>query len=316
MMQTESLKTLKIKKEFKNLIRPLHRQEYLQLEENILNDGCRDPIITWNGFIVDGHNRYEICHKHSIPFKTHEMFFESKEDAIAWICANQLGRRNISNETRKFLIGMQYETEKIISSRKNPNGLNQYYDTDDLSPDDLKRKEVDSISAHKTAQRIADENHLSAATVMKYAIYTRALEEIGTKEPELVPKILSGRYKISHNNIVDMSKLPSGDLQKVNKSLNRSKNPYFKYNKSRDAINKVITSQETPQVKQMPDFDPDAEVTELTLTMPSWISSIKRTEANANLSGISVTAKNKLINSLWDLKKTIDEMLQLIKEAK
>ena len=112
---------LKIKKEFKNLIRPLRRQEYLQLEENILRDGCREPIITWNGFIIDGHNRYEICTKHNIEYATFEMKFDSDEDAIAWICANQLGRRNISDETRKFLIGMQYESEKIINSRKNAN---------------------------------------------------------------------------------------------------------------------------------------------------------------------------------------------------
>ena len=117
---------LKIKKEFKNLIRPLHRQEFLQLEENILRDGCLQPIVTWNGFIVDGHNRYEICTKHNIRFKVLEMDFESDEDAIVWICANQLGRRNISDETRKFLIGMQYESEKIINQRKNPLGLNQY----------------------------------------------------------------------------------------------------------------------------------------------------------------------------------------------
>ena len=79
-------KPLKIKKEFKNLIRPLHRQEYLQLEENILADGCRDPIITWNGYIVDGHNRYEICTKHGVEYEVLEKKFNSNEEAIAWIC--------------------------------------------------------------------------------------------------------------------------------------------------------------------------------------------------------------------------------------
>ena len=68
-------KPIKIKKEFKNLIRPLHRQEFLQLEENILRDGCLNPIITWNGFIVDGHNRYEICTKHNVEFNVVEMDF-------------------------------------------------------------------------------------------------------------------------------------------------------------------------------------------------------------------------------------------------
>lgn len=54
-------KTLYIDDEFKNLISPLSPKEYFQLEENILTDGCINPIITWNDVIVDGHNRYEIC---------------------------------------------------------------------------------------------------------------------------------------------------------------------------------------------------------------------------------------------------------------
>ena len=109
---------LKIDDDFRNLIRPLMRQEYLQLESNLISDGCLTPIITWNGVIVDGHNRYEICQKHQIPFRTEERSFDCKEEAIAWICANQLGRRNLSEETRKFLIGMQYENEKIVNERK------------------------------------------------------------------------------------------------------------------------------------------------------------------------------------------------------
>ena len=63
-------KKLVIDDEFKHLIRPLKRKEFLQLEENLLRDGCRDPIVVWNDVIVDGHNRYEICTRHGIPFYT------------------------------------------------------------------------------------------------------------------------------------------------------------------------------------------------------------------------------------------------------
>jgi len=35
----------------------------LDWEANILKNGCYDPIKIWNGTIVDGHNRYEICTK-------------------------------------------------------------------------------------------------------------------------------------------------------------------------------------------------------------------------------------------------------------
>ena len=306
------MKELKIKKEFKNLIRPLHRQEYLQLEENILNDGCREAIITWNGYIVDGHNRYEICTAHNIPYKVLEIEFECEEAAVAWICANQLGRRNISEETRKFLIGMQYESEKIVNSKKNPLGKNQYSDEGDYVKGE-KMEEVVTESKFRTAKRIGDENNVSANTVQKYAVYTRALAQIGSKEPELVPKILSGRYKISHRHIVELSELTKEELKKINKRMNRSHNPYFKYSKSRNII-ETTTAAPVINIKDMPTFDPDAEVIELALTMPTWVSSIKRTQANADLDIISEEARDNLTEKLQMLKSTIEDMLSLIEE--
>ena len=81
----DKLPILKIDPEFKDLIRPLRRKEYLQLEENILDEGCRDPIIVWNDYIIDGHNRYSICTKYSIPFNTVSKDFASREEVIVWI---------------------------------------------------------------------------------------------------------------------------------------------------------------------------------------------------------------------------------------
>lgn len=311
----KSIKQLEIKNEFKNLIRPLRRQEYMQLEENILKDGCREAIITWNNYIVDGHNRYEICTKHNIPFETLEMQFESDEEVIAWICANQLGRRNISEETRKFLIGMQYEAEKVINSRRNANGLNQYSDNEDDYVRELEKSEAQVKK--NTTKRIAEENNVSTGTVQKYAIYTRALEAIGQKVPDIVPKILSGRYKISHKNIVELSKLSEKELMAINKQMNRRNNSMFKYSRARDVITSAATDDvktNTPSVKDMPTFDPDAEVTELFLTVPTWISSISRTETNANLNIISQGAKTRLINTLTQLKEATNKMLTLLGE--
>ena len=148
------LKRLKIDGEFRHLIRPLRHREFLQLEQNIINDGCRDPIVVWHDTIVDGHNRYEICMRHSIPFDTKDMEFECREAAVAWICANQLGRRNITEETRKFLIGMQYENEKLVTRIRNKIGRNQH--TLDISTMD--EEDADKACRHWTAQRIAEDN--------------------------------------------------------------------------------------------------------------------------------------------------------------
>lgn len=75
---------LKIDEEFKNLIPALSNEEFEQLEQNIINEGCRDAIIIWQGVIVDGHNRYNICNKHNIKFNVIEKDFDSREDVVDW----------------------------------------------------------------------------------------------------------------------------------------------------------------------------------------------------------------------------------------
>ena len=105
---------LKIDPEFQNQIPPLTDDEYKQLEENILKEGkLLSPLIVWNNILVDGHNRYAILQKHpEIYFSTMPLRFENREEALAWICRNQLGRRNLSPEQKRYLIGKQYEAEK------------------------------------------------------------------------------------------------------------------------------------------------------------------------------------------------------------
>ena len=100
---------LRIDPEFEGKIPPLTAEEFQQLENNILADGVViNPIIVWDGVIVDGHNRYRIVSKHpEIQFSTCEKTFSDRYEAIAWICKNQLGRRNLTKEQKKYLIGKQ-----------------------------------------------------------------------------------------------------------------------------------------------------------------------------------------------------------------
>ena len=84
---------LKIDPEFKNLIPPLTAEEYAGLEESILAEGCRDALILWDGILIDGHNRYEICTKHGIPFDTAEMDFPDRDAVMLWMIDQQRGRR-------------------------------------------------------------------------------------------------------------------------------------------------------------------------------------------------------------------------------
>ena len=105
---------LKIDPEFQSQIPPLTDDEFKQLEENILKEGkLLSPLIVWNNTLVDGHNRYAILQKHpEICFSTMPLRFESREEVLAWICKNQLGRRNLTPEQKYYLMGKQYEAEK------------------------------------------------------------------------------------------------------------------------------------------------------------------------------------------------------------
>ena len=111
---------LKFDPEFQSQIPPLTDDEFKQLEENILKEGkLLSPLIVWGNTLVDGHNRYAILQKHpEIYFSTMPLRFENREEAIAWICRNQLGRRNLSPEQKRYLLGKQYEAEKKAAAEK------------------------------------------------------------------------------------------------------------------------------------------------------------------------------------------------------
>ena len=74
--------SLKINPEFEKIIPELSEYEFEQLEENIMSDGViLNPIIVWDGVIIDGHKRYKIAQKHpEIKFEIYQKHFENAEE--------------------------------------------------------------------------------------------------------------------------------------------------------------------------------------------------------------------------------------------
>lgn len=94
---------MQILKELEVLIPPLTSEEFKQLERNILEEGIRDPLVTWNGILVDGHNRYRIAQEYDIDFETVEKEFADINAVKAWMINNQFGRRNLISYVRTVL---------------------------------------------------------------------------------------------------------------------------------------------------------------------------------------------------------------------
>ena len=105
---------MQIKDEFKKLIPALSVEEFKQLEQNCLAEGIREKIITWNGFIIDGHNRFEIATRWNLEYESESKRFKDENEVKEWMINNQFGRRNLSNYQRSVLA---LELESVFSER-------------------------------------------------------------------------------------------------------------------------------------------------------------------------------------------------------
>lgn len=183
---------LRIDPEFAGRIPPLTEDEFKQLEDNILADGVViNPIIVWNGVIVDGHNRFRVLEKHPhIKYSVHEKSFDDRFSVLAWICKNQLGRRNLTQTQKKYLIGKQYEAEKAS------------YGGDRKSEEAKSSCQIGNlISQQKTCERIAGENGISSRSVCRAESFSKAVDIAEEVEPGIRSDILSGSIKATANDV-------------------------------------------------------------------------------------------------------------------
>ena len=186
---------LRIDREFESKIPPLTAEEFRQLEENILADGVViNPIIVWNGVIVDGHNRYRIIERHpDIQYTTHEKQFNDRFAAIAWICKNQLGRRNLTPEQKKYLIGKQYEAEK---ETQGGNHGNQHTSA--------AKCRLGTSPTADTADRIAKENGIGRRSVFRAEAFSKAVDIADEVEPGIRADLLAGEIKATEKDIREL----------------------------------------------------------------------------------------------------------------
>ena len=211
-----NLNALKIDPEFQGKIPPLTFEELNQLESNILRDGrIINPIIVWQGLIVDGHNRFTIAKKHpEIPFTVHEKAFTNRYEAIIWICKNQLGRRNLTPEQKKYLIGKQYEAEKSAKGGDRKSKVSQ--STGQNGP---------LIDEHPTRKRIAAENGVNDSFVKRAEQFSKGVDAAEEAVPGTRQKVLSGEVKPTASEIASVARAPPEERPSLVAEICKPKKP-------------------------------------------------------------------------------------------
>ena len=179
---------LKVHPVLSSLIQPVQVWQYSQLEQDLLQYGCREPLLTWNGYIVDGHKRWQICREKNIPFDTAKAPFSCLPEAVSFLCETQLKRDYLPEGKRKYLVGKWYEAQRELSFRDEKAGM-------------FSGQPIRAVTACRMrAERIASCLGLSLGAVRKYNEFQKAVDIIAEMAPELGHRIISGGIRISHKN--------------------------------------------------------------------------------------------------------------------
>lgn len=218
--------------EFRDKIPSLTEDEFSLLEENILSDGAVfSPLIVWDGTILDGHNRYEIIQKHpELTYAVHKVSFANRYEAISWICKHQLGRRNLTPQQKKYLIGQRYEAEKQADAFHG----NQHTLSDESGAD---KKCPHQNSRHVTQSRIAKETNTSASYVREAGTFAKGVDAAEEALPGIKQEILTGTIKPTASAVAAVAKADPEERLRLAADLKKSKDDKGK--KTRPAYHKA-----------------------------------------------------------------------------
>jgi hypothetical protein len=197
-----------ILEEIKDWIPPLTEEEFKQLAENIEKEGCRDALIIWEKdedgvkkyILVDGHNRYAICTKHKKDFRFELRSFKDIDQVKNWMIINQLGKRNITEDEKSYLRGIQYKIEKKQGQR-----------TDLTSGQNDQKLE--------TREKLAIQHKVSAKTIQRDEKYAESIDKIAGEDNRLKWDILKKNYNIPKSELIEIAEQGENAIQELRERI-------------------------------------------------------------------------------------------------
>ena len=135
-------------------------------------------------------------------------------EAIAVNVKNQRGRRNLTPEKRKYLIGKQYETEKQSNGWDRKSSMKKSVGQNDQL-----------IERKHTRRRIADENNVNESFVRRAESFANGVDAAEAVEPGIKQSILSGTLKVTNQDVSAIAKAPPEERPALVQQLRQTKEP-------------------------------------------------------------------------------------------
>jgi len=294
-----------ISPEIRMLVQRNGTGEHRLLEEKILNREMIPKIVVWNDFVIDDIDIFELCVENDIEFRPYSMDFPSVFHVYSWICSDQIERRDLTNTMRRFLLGFLAISESAIRR----NTMSQ-----SILDVPAKREAIDAIARCYS---------LSSVCIFNYKKLTESILRINEISPVMAECILNERMKITAQQILSLGNKSGSEILRFTDEVTKitdGKPKYAEMNKKLQLDKQLefrkrrTGSQESvPEIRKMPKYDPDAELTSLTLTVPTWISSITRM-CRSGIESSSAKARNDLLAELFQLTESAERLKQYLED--
>ncbi len=301
-----SMPAVRVNLKFARLIQPPGEVE-LEKILTVLKSSDIEPVVCiWRGEHLYDQHLYDLCRENDIPFKLVDLNFEDDNKAALHICSDQLSRENLTAEYRKYIIGKKLMF--LINSMD-----------ESVKPD----------SKYMIASALAHELHLSAGTVLKYRFFADAMDKIFDQDMDFAQRMLLGKVRVSHENLVELSRLMPDELKAVAKATINDNVTHIARTFIRSEAKMSHVPTRAPQsrreqteekmapqasIRQMPQYNPDAEVNSLCLTIDIWIGSLRKIHNSSEFAKISNKASLQLMKKLSFLEHTINSLQESLVE--
>ena len=256
----------------------------------------------------------ENFHRLHIPFRIINCSARNSEEVIDWICQDQLRRTDLTDVMRRYLIGRQYLALKLLGA---------HYAAS-ISPTRNSRISSVNVSKYESTpirirERLGKLYHIRQETVARYSAYTKAIDAVRSVQPELAEELLSGRLWLTVDRILELPQKTPEEVQRLHTLLCSGMGSSSGCDRLSELLpaRRRTTAIPVPpavSVKNMPSYDPDAEIASLTLTIPAWVGSVRRVNQSVDFGAVSSDAKEAARRELIRLKNEVEAVLHTIKK--
>jgi len=179
------------------------------------------------------------------------------------------------------------------------------------------------LSSGSNLHDLGSEFGYAQSSVQKFVAYAKAIDYLQSISPELVMKILEGNIRLSMENTMRLSHEEVNEIFRIaellsDKDIKVSDIFPCRESKTRKELRPkqtaVLVNEKPATIKDTPTYDPDAPVSSLSYTIPSWVSAIEKVFMNIDLSAISIKARYKLRKELVILADTAGVLIDTLRE--